>query len=339
MNQATTEPCTGLSLGHGEDLRRVHYTRRGDELVFSVKNMFRIFKCENEDGRTQYSVTKETLERLVAELYEAEDKKETAESVVAKVKNRVKKPPAGKVDLTVNHCSEISTVPCKECGEKRIFANTSHMSLTGGSEWKYVGVCKSCEAEYRITDLYKKAVLDSNDLRYYGPDPDKLGFFYTEDGFKLSEEQFQAVRHLVKTDSQFTILTGVAGSGKSVIIRVLKEHYGLITAATTGKAALNVGGCTIDSLLSMNREKWTVRKRSSLDWMMRKLKESRCMDAVIVDEWSMGGKGMANYVQKIANEYNIRFIFVCDYGQAQPVKDACVLESSLMSNCDIIKLQ
>ena len=42
--------------------------------------------------------------------------------------------------------------------------------------------------------------------------------------------------------------TGGAGTGKSVLVRAIKDRVGGIVAAPTGLAALNVGGVTIYSL-------------------------------------------------------------------------------------------
>ena len=50
-----------------------------------------------------------------------------------------------------------------------------------------------------------------------------------------------------------TLLTGEGGTGKSYIVHKLKEKYKerMAITATTGIAAMNIGGCTIHSFSRM----------------------------------------------------------------------------------------
>ena len=64
----------------------------------------------------------------------------------------------------------------------------------------------------------------------------------------LSDEQIAVIEAFESGKNIF--VTGGAGSGKSYLLNFLKQNYskfGLAVAASTGVAALNIGGATIHS--------------------------------------------------------------------------------------------
>ena len=65
---------------------------------------------------------------------------------------------------------------------------------------------------------------------------------------QLSQQQQEVVENFEAGKNLF--VTGGAGSGKSFLLNYLKRNYsnlGLEVAASTGVAALNIGGSTIHS--------------------------------------------------------------------------------------------
>jgi ATP-dependent exoDNAse (exonuclease V) alpha subunit len=140
---------------------------------------------------------------------------------------------------------------------------------------------------------------------------------------ELSQEQQDAI-YQIRNGTGHLILTGGAGSGKSTII----NHCDLTVAATTGKAALLVGGVTVDSLFAFNRKTWRVDP----DRQSRLLAAST--DTIIIDEASMIGRNMA----KVLHEAGKRLVLVGDWAQAAPVKDDWPFETPLFKQASRINL-
>jgi ATP-dependent exoDNAse (exonuclease V) alpha subunit len=148
----------------------------------------------------------------------------------------------------------------------------------------------------------------------------------------LSAEQAGAVEQVLSNKTVSSIITGPAGTGKSLIIKHLKTR-GVSVCATTGKAALNVGGATVDAVFSYNRTKNETRSRSRLERNM-----AVTSNFILIDEASMVGLNMANYIADIAEEFDKRIILVGDWGQAMPVKDEWPVSSRLFADVPIVKL-
>ena len=83
------------------------------------------------------------------------------------------------------------------------------------------------------------------------------------------------------------LLTGVAGTGKSHVVRLLIAKlralgFGFILCGASGVAALNVGGRTMHSLFSLSFDlEWQIRAVTTVWWMIR------IADMIIVDEFSL----------------------------------------------------
>lgn len=114
------------------------------------------------------------------------------------------------------------------------------------------------------------------------------------------------------------ILTGAAGTGKTCLVHWLRGvHPHLFTvAATTGSAALHIGGVTVDKLFCMNRNTGTVNT-----FKLQKIMGD-VAPCIIVDEGSMIGYKMAKAIAQVLDLYpQKRLIIVGDWAQARPVKD------------------
>ena len=83
------------------------------------------------------------------------------------------------------------------------------------------------------------------------------------------------------------ILTGVAEGGKSHVVRLLIAKlracgFSILVCGASGVAALNVGGRTIHTLLSLSLDlDWQIKEGTILWWMIRNA------DMIIVDEFSL----------------------------------------------------
>ena len=152
-------------------------------------------------------------------------------------------------------------------------------------------------------------------------------------GPPLAEEQLRAVGMAMGTAAPVVVLTGAAGTGKSTVIRYLKEIHGVAVCATTGKAAMNIGGCTIDAMFSLNRDKWCIRNPRWLEVIMK-----RTPRHILIEEASMTGRDMANLVFKMAQSYLKTLILVGDWGQAKPVLDSWPFGTEMFTNPERIKL-
>lgn len=104
---------------------------------------------------------------------------------------------------------------------------------------------------------------------------------------KLSEEQELAIQEVMAT-SKPILITGSAGTGKSVVLRELVTRLSLSSkvavAAPTGIAALNVQGITLHSLFGFK-----VGTILHADWHFRKTGSEffKDLDVLVIDEISM----------------------------------------------------
>lgn len=152
------------------------------------------------------------------------------------------------------------------------------------------------------------------------------------DAITLDGEQEQAIQDILSAEGT-VILTGQAGSGKSTVIKELFWRTQITLCATTARAALAIGGCTIDRLFCFSRDTWKVFNQATLDRNM-----AECADIIVIDEASMIGANMANLIEKLAKQYGKRLILVGDWAQASPVKDEWATATSLFMRAKFIKL-
>jgi DNA replication protein DnaC len=162
-------------------------------------------------------------------------------------------------------------------------------------------------------------------------------------------------------------LTGNAGSGKTYLIseyaRISKRNVAL--TATTGIAALTIGGETIHRLLKLGIStrpemaekivgKWEKVKRSSKPWDRRMWQLMENLDAIVIDEASMLRRDQFELIDVILSSIyedprpfgGIQIILVGDLFQLPPVvssydltrfrdlKEPYCFQSYLWSNAD-----
>lgn len=150
----------------------------------------------------------------------------------------------------------------------------------------------------------------------------------------LCQEQKDAVELINSTKKRVIVLTGEAGSGKSTVINHLRRAGWFHVCATTGKAAMNVGGTTVDATFAINRDNWKIWSESYQDYVM-----SQVADNIIIDEASMIGHKMGDLIYSALVTFRKKAILVGDWAQARPVLDEWILKSTLMEDFDFIKLK
>ena len=105
--------------------------------------------------------------------------------------------------------------------------------------------------------------------------------------FKLSPSQSFALERLQSAagsdQGQFLFVTGKAGTGKSTVLRKLRETVNCITVAPTGLAAINVGGETIHRFFGLSIGPMTKSR-------VRMMNDPRIIEhaqLIVIDEISM----------------------------------------------------
>lgn len=153
----------------------------------------------------------------------------------------------------------------------------------------------------------------------------------------LDESQKRAVIAALFNHHPVTIITGPAGTGKSTTIAAMERYGRICKTATTGKAAMIIGGMTIDSLFCFERRKnepYRCRNAGFLEWNMNQID-----DTIVLDEASMVGKHMATYIAATVERYRKRLVMVGDWGQAMPVMDDWPFASDLFKEAQVVKLE
>lgn len=102
---------------------------------------------------------------------------------------------------------------------------------------------------------------------------------------KLSDDQKQAYDLIMQGENVF--LTGKAGSGKSHIIRLIKDEH-TVVCAPSGIAALNAGGMTIHRMFGLHTGKIQPKDFYTVGSYMRKLfKVGSPVKRLVIDEVGM----------------------------------------------------
>ena len=152
-----------------------------------------------------------------------------------------------------------------------------------------------CTAE-KACDEFPFCNCELNDRAKYSssapvtPEPKaQLGSQNSAAEVELSPEQQAAVSRVLELarsgQGGCVFITGQAGTGKSVVVRAIRDQIRCLTVAPTGLAAVNVGGATIHSTFRIKIGPLTKSSVSAI------AKEKRMAiqkaDAIIIDEVSM----------------------------------------------------
>jgi ATP-dependent exoDNAse (exonuclease V) alpha subunit len=138
---------------------------------------------------------------------------------------------------------------------------------------------------------------------------------------------------------QNTFITGSAGSGKTYLASAFaRSASNVALTATTGVAALNIGGETIHRFLGLgiaSRDfeagriigKWNKIKKSTKPWDERKWRLMQNLDAIVIDEVSMLRRDQFELIDIVLSSImdnpvafgGIQMILVGDFFQLPPV--------------------
>ena len=148
----------------------------------------------------------------------------------------------------------------------------------------------------------------------------------------------QTLLELIRSTSDCIFLTGKAGTGKSTLLRYIHEHSKKthVLLASTGIAALNIGGQTIHSFFKLplrplppedpDLQRNKIFKSFRYSSEHRKL--IRSLEMIIIDEISMVRADVIDAIDKILRAYTarpyqpfggIQMLFVGDLYQLEPV--------------------
>jgi ATP-dependent exoDNAse (exonuclease V) alpha subunit len=167
----------------------------------------------------------------------------------------------------------------------------------------------------------------------------------------LSPSQEKALETILNGETIF--LTGSPGTGKSYILQTVIEkliNKNIGITATTGCAAVNIGGTTLHSFFNIKPDtdiaKHTLKSIQKQDELYHKL---NTLDLLIIDEVSMLDSVLCNnisYILKKCNHTDIPFggvqvLFVGDFFQLPPVSNSfCFLSESWINlNPKVIELK
>jgi len=134
----------------------------------------------------------------------------------------------------------------------------------------------------------------------------------------------------------FTFLTGAAGTGKTFTIKkqIQRDPMYAIITATTGIAAVNTGGITLNSLLGFyNYEDLYYKyKDKQITERLRKIKDRGYL-GVVIDEASMLGNNTLDILYNCFEEvnyhsaYEFHLTLVGDLLQLPPIKEDCIIKA------------
>ena len=138
---------------------------------------------------------------------------------------------------------------------------------------------------------------------------------------------YQEARKLLK-EGRNIFITGAAGTGKSHLLNLLKKTYGgeLVLTASTGIAALNIGGMTLHSYAGLGRAVGAIEhiKAQQGAGAIRRIQNTRLL---AIDEISMVSDELLHVTDRIMRMTRqvdkpfggVQVIFVGDFFQLPPV--------------------
>lgn len=163
-----------------------------------------------------------------------------------------------------------------------------------------------------------------------------------------SEKQLEAIEAIKQKRYRILYITGEGGSGKSELIKVIKEMYPMAELlAPTNNAAKRIRGETLHSFLSVKvKRNLEAEKEEDLLYFDFNNLEDRFSEVIVIDEVSMIGE---NLFKKIFNKISYdMLILIGDPRQLKPVNDkindyelladkTIFLDKNFRSQCEILK--
>lgn len=168
------------------------------------------------------------------------------------------------------------------------------------------------------------------------------------------EEFFYHVLNWIKTKQNPSYCFHSGGVGKSVLLRALHQalikylnhkpgenpdEVKVLICASIGKAAFNVGGCTIHSAFNIPADQGFHFKPLDMQQLSTYQTKFRCLKVLFIDEISMVGKKMFNFINQRLQEMmgclepfgGVSVISFGDLFQLKPVMDQWIFSSQCSS--------
>lgn len=122
----------------------------------------------------------------------------------------------------------------------------------------------------------------------------------------LTDEMAKAFQ-LIEETTEHLYITGKAGTGKTTFLKYIVEntHKRIIVAASTGIAAINAGGVTLHSLLSIPLAIHDPNSTMRGNFYPDKIEMFKMLDTLIIDEISMVRPDTLDYVDKKLRLYRM----------------------------------
>ncbi|OFW80626.1 MAG: hypothetical protein A2887_00505 [Alphaproteobacteria bacterium RIFCSPLOWO2_01_FULL_40_26] len=167
------------------------------------------------------------------------------------------------------------------------------------------------------------------------------------DGSCLSDKQKSVISLFEQGKNLF--ITGGAGSGKSYLLNFLKKNYGhlgLEVTASTGIAAVNIGGSTIHSWAGIGLANLPIKQIVENIFsakFARVRRRIRCVKALAIDEISMISSDVLEILNKVfcavrensAAMGGIQMLFFGDFLQLPPVNSGFCFNSKIWHDLDL----
>lgn len=194
-----------------------------------------------------------------------------------------------------------------------------------------------------VSEIFLKDVMEfSSDRELPSPKEKELALKAPEEnvlsvnGVTLSPDQCQAYEIMQKMPKGgMVFITGRAGTGKSTVMDCFCQgRNDVVRLASTGVAAQNVNGRTLDSFLGLiPNNTWTIDP-------FKLIKRLAFKEYVIIDEISM--VGLEKFEFAVENIFkaskNVKLIFMGDFAQLEPINDHPCFRSSYWPNVHAVEL-
>lgn len=136
-----------------------------------------------------------------------------------------------------------------------------------------------------------------------------------QDGFSLSDEQHKAMLHITCGTGQIALVEGLAGTGKTQMLKSTREVY--------QSAGLTVHGCSLSGKAAQNLEEGSGITSQTLHRLLAKLDSGEfavsARDVVVLDEAAMvGSRQMHALLTHIASG-GAKIVMIGDSKQLQPI--------------------
>ncbi len=140
----------------------------------------------------------------------------------------------------------------------------------------------------------------------------------------LDEQQEEAIRTCGEDEELYTNISGTAGVGKTLVAReIIQRHRGVVLAATTGIASVNLGeGTTINALLKYfdTESLRDAYEHGALQAQVRRLRRSG-IRRILIDEKSMMQGEQLTLITRAVREVNEGGIYALEDVGAGDVED------------------